>query len=346
MLLSDFWISYPYCNAHRFSLSMYWDINRPASYDCLFNFILGARGVGKSYGTKDAAIKDYIKTGAQFVYVRRFKSELREVKLKKFFEDIEDKYPDHEFKVNQGVFYIDNRAAGYAVPLSTAKIEKSSPFPRVNKIIFDEFILDTGYHHYLPDEVTNFLELYSTIARDRTVKVWFLSNALSAFNPYFTYFKLEIPYQSEFRRNGDILVQMVKDNEYTDHMNKTRFGQLIAGTPYGNYAIGNEFLRDSPVFIEKKTARSICCFTLRYRGKVYGVWRDNTTGIVYLSKDTVPNVFSYSVTNDDMSVNTMLVKGDRGLFKSVFVRAYRNGCCRFETAEIKSAGMEIVRLCG
>ena len=40
---------------------MYWDINRPASYDCLFNFILGARGVGKSYGTKDAAIKDYIK---------------------------------------------------------------------------------------------------------------------------------------------------------------------------------------------------------------------------------------------------------------------------------------------
>ena len=82
---------------------MYWDINRPASYDCLFNFILGARGVGKSYGTKDAAIKDYIKTGAQFVYVRRFKSELREVKLKKFFEDIEDKYPDHEFKVNQGV---------------------------------------------------------------------------------------------------------------------------------------------------------------------------------------------------------------------------------------------------
>ena len=70
---------------------MYWDISRPLSYNCLFNFILGARGVGKSYGAKRWAIRDFLKTGKQFVYVRRYKEELK--KIDKFFDDV-----SHEFE--------------------------------------------------------------------------------------------------------------------------------------------------------------------------------------------------------------------------------------------------------
>lgn len=321
---------------------MYWDINKPLSYDCLFNFILGARGVGKSYGAKNWAIKDFLKNGAQFVYVRRYREELK--KTDHFFDDISSAFPDHEFKARNNQFYIDGVLAGCALPLSTAKIEKSTPFPKVNKIIFDEFILDKGYHHYLPDEVTNFLELYSTIARDRDVRVFFLSNALSAFNPYFTYFNIEIPYQKDFKKQGEILVQMVRDNEYSEHMNKTRFGQLIQGTPYGAYAVDNKFLRDNKTFIEKKTVRSRYAFSLRYKGEIYGIWVDYDSGIVYFSADSQEGGLIYSVTNEDLEVNTLLVKGDRGLFKSIFVKAYKMGCCRFETAALKAVGLEIIRL--
>ena len=42
---------------------MYWDISKSLSYNCLFNFIVGARGVGKSYGAKDFAIRNFIKKG-------------------------------------------------------------------------------------------------------------------------------------------------------------------------------------------------------------------------------------------------------------------------------------------
>lgn len=170
---------------------MYWDINKSLSYNALFNFIIGARGVGKSYGAKKLAIQNFLKKGKQFVYVRRYKEELK--KINKFFDDIKGEFPEHEFKVSPPNFIIDNKIAGTAIPLSTAKIEKSTPYPNVTFIIFDEFILDKGYHHYLPDEVTNFLELYSTVSRSRDVIVYFLSNALSITNPYFIYFNLSLP---------------------------------------------------------------------------------------------------------------------------------------------------------
>lgn len=56
---------------------MYWDINKSLSYNALFNFIIGARGVGKSYGAKKLAIQNFLKKGKQFVYVRRYKEELK-----------------------------------------------------------------------------------------------------------------------------------------------------------------------------------------------------------------------------------------------------------------------------
>ena len=59
---------------------MYWDIGKPLSYNALFNFIVGARGTGKTYGFKQWAIKDFLKTGAQFVYVRRYKQEMKDIK--------------------------------------------------------------------------------------------------------------------------------------------------------------------------------------------------------------------------------------------------------------------------
>ena len=71
--------------------NMYWDINRCLSYNCLFNFIVGARGVGKTYGAKRYVIKKFIQSGEQFVYVRRYKDELK--KMKRFFEDIYQEFP-------------------------------------------------------------------------------------------------------------------------------------------------------------------------------------------------------------------------------------------------------------
>lgn len=322
---------------------MYWDINNSLSYNRLFNFIVGARGVGKTYGAKRWAINDFLKNGNQFVYVRRYKEEFK--KISKFFADIQDEFSKHELKVVPPNFVIDGKVAGTYIALSTSKIEKSTPYPSVTKIIFDEFILDKGFHHYFPDEVTNFLELYSTVARSRDVKVYFLSNALSITNPYFLYFDLKLPYGKSISTKDDILLECVQDSEYENMMAQTRFGKLIAGTPYADYAIKNEFLRDDKNFIMKKTSSSSCLFGLKYKDEIFGVWSDYKAGLMFVSNDIDPSCsLVYSTTLDDHSPNTMLMKGHKSRLIEIFIRCYKEGVVRFETINIKNMCNDIIKM--
>ena len=80
------------------------------SYNAFFHFILTNRGFGKSYGAKQRCIDRFLKYGEQFVYVRRYKTELK--KIGKYFDDIKERYPDHEFKVVGKTFYIDGKEDG------------------------------------------------------------------------------------------------------------------------------------------------------------------------------------------------------------------------------------------
>lgn len=323
---------------------MYWNINEPLSYNCLFNFIVGARGVGKTYGAKEWAIKDFLKNGNQFVYVRRYKEEFK--KANKFFDDIKESFPEVEFGVKFPYCYINGDLAGNFIALSTAKIEKSTPFPKVNKIIYDEFILDKGFHRYLPDEVTNFLELYSTVARDRDVIAMFLSNALTITNPYFIYFDLSLPYGKSIRAENDILIQIVKDKEYTEKMEQTRFGKIIAGTKYSDYAIGNEFFRDNKNFVQKKTAKAKYQFCIVYKGEKFGVWFDYSQGLQFVSNDyDLKRPLVYSFTMDDHTPNTFLLANTKNVpYIKHFIENYKLGVVRFESINIKNICAEIIKM--
>ena len=98
-----------------------------------------------------------------------------------------NEFKGHTIKINGDKVYVDKKLAGYGFAISNAVVLKSSTFPLVDKIIFDEFIIDKGNITYLSNEVDKFLETYETIARMRNVKVYFLGNAISIANPYFDY---------------------------------------------------------------------------------------------------------------------------------------------------------------
>ena len=67
---------------------MYWSINKLLSYNALFNFVVGERGVGKSYGAKVYVANNFIKKNEEFVYIRRYKTELKEYMKSKCFKHI------------------------------------------------------------------------------------------------------------------------------------------------------------------------------------------------------------------------------------------------------------------
>lgn len=326
---------------------MYFNGYEMLTHNCLFNFVIGNRGCGKTYWSKEWAINDFLKTGSQFVYLRRYETEFNEGKNKKFFDDILDKYPDHEFSVKGMSMFIDGKPCGFFKSLSKAKVEKSVPFPAVNKIIYDEFILDKGSHHYLPDEVINFLEFYETIARTRNnVRAIFISNAITVTNPYFLFFNIKLNSKKKFQKpREDVLVVLENDDEFMEMKRKTRFGKIINGTKYGDYAIDNMFLRDDDTFIGKKTGNARYYFTLRYKAISYGVWIDYIAGKYYVSKDIDPYCkLLFCITQDDHTPNTMLIKGKSSKILRQFTEAYKIGCVVFENINIKNICYDIIRL--
>ena len=70
-------LSHP--SIRRILISKYWDIPRTASHNCLFNFILGIRGAGKTYGMLKYLIERNIKYGYNFLYLRRSEEELKKI---------------------------------------------------------------------------------------------------------------------------------------------------------------------------------------------------------------------------------------------------------------------------
>lgn len=335
--------------------SIFFDIKRTLTHNCLFNFIVGSRGVGKTYGFKKWAIEDFIKNGNQFVYVRRYEKEAKKAR-KTFFDDIRDQFPEHELKTKKsGDFYIDGELAGYCIILSTAKIEKSTAFPFVNKICFDEFLIEKGSYRYLQDDVGAFLNLYETIARPgsghQDVSVFFMANAITWTNPYFLYFKIRKP--KKIDKNGkliwkkdDILMELTDGNGFVEQKKNTRFGRIIDGTPYGDYSIENKFLLDDDTFIERKSPTARYYFTFKYKGEMFGVWSDFNLGKLWVSRDVDPSwQLTYALTLKDHSPNTIYLKrlATAGHFKT-FLEYYKQGQVGFENINIKNICYDIVRM--
>ena len=334
--------------------SIFLDFNKILSYGSFLSFVLAERGVGKSYGAKKFIVNHFKRTGKQTVYIRRYNKELQEALLKKstpiFFDQVKDEFPNDKLSNSKEVLYCNKEICGYALPLSTSNILKSSTFEQVDTIIFDEFIIDKGCYHYLQNEVTAFLELIETVGRLRDIRVLLLGNAISITNPYFVELDLSLPYNSEYKifkrdnkGNPLILVYYGKNLKYRELKKSTRFGQLIENTSYGRYAIDNEMLRDSKAFINKKTKDSKFYFILKLNNKNLGVWIDYKLGNMYLSYDYDPNCpVTFSINTEDHDENTILIRGRTSPFFKSIIEYYRLAKLNFENQQIKNQVMKII----
>lgn len=232
--------------------------------------------------------------------------------------------------------------------LATAQDLKSANFSKVKTIIFDEFIIETGQKKtYLKNEVFTFLNLLETIGRLRDIRVLMLANAASVTNPYFMFFNLELPYNSDIKlfKDGMILLQYMRNEEYREFKKNTRFGKLIAGTEFEDYSVNNKFTDESKEFIQKKSASATFSFSFIYNGDEYGVWNDFKEGLAYVSKDVPPTpLFTFSMSLEDSKPNVMMLKAAKryNCFK-LFLQNIDLGVVRYENSKCKSVVQEMLR---
>ena len=336
----------------------FYDPHQLLSYNSHWNFILTERGKGKTYGIgKKYVIDKFLKSGEQFIYVRRYKQEMKD--LSTYFTDIEQAYPENTFHVKGRTFYCDNKVIGYAVTLSTANMKKSTAYPNVTTIVYDEFVLEKGFIRYLPNEVQVFNNLYETVARTRdNVKVFFLANSISLANPYFLEFKVMPDPNRRFTsvksttnelgiKEHLILVEIGQDEDNFREMKKqTKFGKIIAGTDFEKTAVDNEFVNDHDSFIEKKHSKSIFMFSISYMGNTFGVWVSGHTGKYYISKSYSANSGrNFALTTDDHRPNMVLIDNYRRTNHLLKLKkAFNNGYLFFESMGIRATMYDILNL--
>ena len=170
-----------------------WDyiLDQPSS----FISVVGARGVGKTYGI----FKKLIKEKKKFIYLRRLKSQLDQCgKLEgnPFKKINEDTSSDIKPFSSGGIISfreVDKNGSIIAVgvALSVVANVRGIDFSDYDYIVFDEFIASSG-ERPIKNEFSAFLNFYETVNRNRelegknAVKCIMLGNANTLINPYFS----------------------------------------------------------------------------------------------------------------------------------------------------------------
>lgn len=173
----------------------FYDIKPILSKNCLYNFIWGGRGNGKSYAIKSYLLERFKRSKKQFVLVLRDTLSRRSV-CSQYFEDVCE-----GVTYTGGKFMLEDAVIGYAIPLTLQDKYKSTPYTQVESMVFEEFCCISECD-YLEHETNLFMSLVSTVFRYRSGKVFFIGNNISKNNPYFEYFDIDIV--RDQIRKGDI----------------------------------------------------------------------------------------------------------------------------------------------
>nr|MDD3139064.1 phage DNA encapsidation protein [Lachnospiraceae bacterium] len=301
---------------------LYFDGGILLSYvQSLFYFCIGGRGTGKTYWFKRFCIRKFIQKKHRWVYIRRYKSEL---KMKgSILDDVSNEFPNHKLEVRGFEMFCDGESMGYIVTLSTQKTAKGQVFDNIKNIIYDEFMFETtAFYRYLDNEVEMFMEMFESIARlNDDVRAYFLANSVSIINPYFLYYNIEPElYHDESKMiehvitkndiNGVQLVTDVYYNEYfKEHKEDTKFGKLVSGTNFGDYLINNKMKTDSSLFIEKRPKICKYMYTICFQGFNIGVWMSPKTRMIHISTNCDPTFHTkYVFYPDDFTGKEIMCK--------------------------------------
>lgn len=181
----------------------YYSLKNIMASNALYNVIIGERSNGKTYACFKYAVERYIKYGEQCALVRRWKEDFIGKRGSSMFDALENDKVIAKLSKGRwtGVHYfaskwylsvtddtsgkkmIDDKPFCFGFSISSMEHDKSTSYPGVKTVIFDEFI---SRQAYIPDEFVMFMNVLSTIIRQRNdVIVFMLGNTVNKYCPYF-----------------------------------------------------------------------------------------------------------------------------------------------------------------
>lgn len=185
--------------------NQFYSLKKIKELHALYNFIFGERSNGKTYAVLEEGVKNYAEGGKQIAIIRRFNEDFTGKRSSVMFDSLinngEGKNRIRELTHGEwtGVYYFsmrwylcrkegdnivkDDKPIAYGFSLSAQEHDKSTSYPDITTVLFDEVITR---NIYLNDEFILFSNVLSTIIRQRTdVIIYMLGNTVNKYCPYF-----------------------------------------------------------------------------------------------------------------------------------------------------------------
>lgn len=173
-----------------------------------YRMVIGERSNGKTYGALLKMVKNYFDNDKQSAYIRRYKEDFVGKRGQTLFASIVadgwiEELSGGEYDSVQyyaGCWYMkktigskgirDEKPFCYGFALNSMEHDKSTSYPNINLVVFDEFL---SRSFYLQNEFVLFMNVLSTIIRQRDdVTIYMLGNTVSQYSPYFREMGIDI----------------------------------------------------------------------------------------------------------------------------------------------------------
>lgn len=292
---------------------------------------VGVRSAGKSTGTLIHVLKEYMKYGRRFIYIRTTKDEIDRTAPNAFDASV-DIYNDYyegsseykhidSFEYKGGDYYINGENAGIAIPLSMqAKYKSRSDLQDVFWMIWDEFLPDVDSGGQIlggkdnPDKAYNALmSLFVSVDRGKgrafrnECRMVLLGNNKTYCSPIFM--KLGIDKLLKFDTkllNGKALPYALEQTHYVDALDeaKTSNAYLLSDSYNRKYAFEGGV--DDNTFIGKPDVKTAPLINIKFNNDTFGVYFADS--LIYVSSVPCRGTKTLALTGADHSPDYELVK--------------------------------------
>ena len=186
----------------------YYSLDKIKTYDAHYNLIFGERSNGKTYAVLNEILQNYHDHKKQGAYIRRWDEDITAKRMSVLLDGhVKNNTVASIFKDEgwtdtfyySGKFYlcryedekriVDKNPFCFCFSLSAMEHDKSTSYPDITTICFDEMLTRSMY---LNNEYILLMNVLSTIIRDRNdVKIYLLGNTVNKYCPYFDEFGLK-----------------------------------------------------------------------------------------------------------------------------------------------------------
>lgn len=221
-----------------------------------FTFIVGGRGIGKTYG----ALKYIIEEKIPFMLMRRTQTQTDLINkpefspFKSIADDLNSNISVSSMSKYSSTVYLDDEPLGYTCALSTISNMRGFDASNVRLLVYDEFIPER-HERLLKNEGSAFLNAYETINRNRELKgqaplqAMLLANSFNIGNDIFMEMGL-VNIAAKMQRDGQelyvnnntgIALIMPNNSRISEAKANTALYRATSDGSFNKMALGNEF---------------------------------------------------------------------------------------------------------